>query len=131
MSTYCVSSRLLCFCRSHPPTPCRASHAKPVWTAEHVTNTISGTAPYWRVALEQNRGNHSFEIGTYGLLAKIIPGPGVDGPEDSYRDYAFDAQYQYVYDRNILTARATWIYEKQEWDASLPAGYVANSATLL
>ena len=34
---------------------------------------INGTAPYWRVAAEKNIGDHSWEVGTFGLASQVNP----------------------------------------------------------
>jgi len=34
---------------------------------------IDGAAPYWRVFLQHNSGPHMMMIGTFGLMAKVIP----------------------------------------------------------
>lgn len=36
--------------------------------------SIGGAAPYWRAALEYNIGEHSFEVGTFGMYASELPG---------------------------------------------------------
>src|SRR5262249_5290109 len=49
---------------------------------------LSGTAPYWRVALQHtwDEGKHSAMIGTYGINARKFP-DSLDpaGPSDRYR----------------------------------------------
>ena len=82
-----------------------------------------GLAPYWRVAIEPQWGQHSFSIGTYGITDQLTPG-GTNvtvGPYDKYRDYAVDAQYQFIGDEHIFSAETTYIYEKQTLSASLPS----------
>ena len=34
---------------------------------------ISGVAPYWRVAVEPNFGDHSWQVGTFGLASNVYP----------------------------------------------------------
>ena len=45
-------------------------------------SSIGGIAPYWRVAVEPNLGNNSWEIGRFGLASKVVPkrlsGAGTD-----------------------------------------------------
>ncbi len=112
---------------SEPPV------SSPTDTVGASTNIIDGVAPYWRVALEKNVGNSSFELGTYGLLIKTFPGGGLplSGPADRFLDIAFDAQYQYVADRHLVTAHATWIHEDQKRHASSPAGLTSNDTDTL
>ncbi len=95
------------------------------------TDIIDGVAPYWRLAAETNWGNNSLEVGTYGLYIKKFPGGGATtfgGSTNNFMDYAFDAQYQYITDPHIITAHATWIHEKQTWDASFPIGLASNTS---
>ena len=40
--------------------------------------TISGVAPYWRVAVEPNWGDNSLMVGTFGMHANMLPG-GMSG----------------------------------------------------
>jgi hypothetical protein len=77
---------------------------------------ISGVAaPYWRVAWQQDWGNHSLSLGTYGMSARLHPpGIGGSGPVDTYTDVALDGQYQFIGERHIFSAYATWIHEDQK-----------------
>ena len=88
---------------------------------------ISGVAPYWRVAFEPNFGNHSWEIGTFGLASKAVPlgmsGAGVD----SFTDIGIDTQYQYLGDPHTVTVRAAWIHENHNTSASQTLGLADNS----
>jgi hypothetical protein len=78
---------------------------------------ISNTAPYWRVAWEQDWGNHSLSVGTYGISAQTHPvGVGENGPLDSFLDVAIDAQYQYITDNHIFSASGTWINEQRHFN---------------
>jgi hypothetical protein len=96
------------------------------------TNTITeGAVPYWRLALHHQWNAHSFEIGTYGLKADVYPGVTDTGPTDSFTDYAFDAQYQFVSTPHLFTIRSTWIHEDQDWDARFPSGSVSNPSDTL
>jgi hypothetical protein len=78
---------------------------------------ISNTAPYWRVAWEQDWGNQSLSVGTYGISAQTHPvGVGENGPLDSFLDVAVDAQYQYITDNHIFSASGTWINEQRHFN---------------
>jgi len=94
---------------------------------------IDGVAPYWRVALSRSWGEHGVEVGTYGLDLKSFPGDGSppEGATDHFRDLALDAQYQYLTPRHAVTLHSTWIHERQDWDAGLPAGSAANPSDTL
>ncbi len=97
------------------------------------TSIIDGTAPYWRLAAEQNWGKHSLEIGTYGLIANVFPGGGLplSGPTNRFTDVAFDAQYQFISDPHILTLHTTWIHENQDWNAAFSSGAASNASDAL
>ena len=84
--------------------------------------SIGGAAPYWRAALEFNYGEHSFEIGTFGLSVNELPGrvPGLGF--DQILDIGFDAQYQYIGDPHIVTAKITHINELQHLNSSFLQG---------
>jgi hypothetical protein len=78
---------------------------------------ISGSAPYWRVAWEQDWGNHALSIGTYGISAPTHPtGIGNSGPVNTFTDIAFDAQYQYITDNHLFSVYGTWINEHRHFD---------------
>lgn len=97
------------------------------------SNIIKGTAPYWRLAVEQNWGEHTMAIGTYGMRIKTFPGGGLPltGPVDRFTDIAFDAQYQYVSAPHAVALHTTAINEKQEWDASFAAGNTSRGSDKL
>lgn len=105
---------------------------RPLAAGVTVENVMDGTAPYWRLALQREAGPHSFSAGTYGLLAKVDADPDQPGlGADRFRDVALDAQYQYIQGDHAFTATATWIREKQEWDASFGQGLTSNPSTVL
>ena len=89
---------------------------------------IDGVAPYWRLAVEKTWNENSFEMGTYGMAANLMPtvagpGPGAGmllnpGRTDQYTDVAVDAQYQYIGPIHAFTARAYYIWENQKLNAS-------------
>lgn len=88
--------------------------------------SIVGAAPYWRGALEYDVGNHSLEVGTFGLLANVLPGRVGGFGYDRILDIGFDAQYQYIGDPHIFTAKITHINEKQQLNASFAQGLATN-----
>src|SRR5438874_3456962 len=90
------------------------------------TYNIRGLAPYWRVAWQQLTGKTQYEVGTYGMHMRSSPG-AITGPEDSYTDYAFDAQIDRTVVRtDVLSWRATYIRENSNLVASTALG-VASS----
>lgn len=91
---------------------------------------LSGANPYWRVAYNQEWGAHSVMFGTFGLLANRYPDNTMPGtPTDRFRDYALDAQYQYLTMTHAFTAQAAWIHEQQNWRASFPSGGIGAGPT--
>ena len=99
---------------------------------DETENVVEGTAPYWRFALQHEDAPHSFEVGTYGMIAKIRadredPGLGTD----RFRDVGLDGSYHYVKDNHTFSAHATWIRETQDWNASFPLGMSSSASTTL
>jgi hypothetical protein len=88
------------------------------------TDSVSGTAPYWRLALQHDTRRISWEIGTYGIIADILPGglsPG--GRLDHFTDIAADANWQFTVTprlvaSDVISAHATIIHEDQDLRAS-------------
>ena len=78
--------------------------------------------PYWRVALSHDWGANSVMIGTYGMIVNRYPSNfDTSTATDRYRDIAVDAQYQYITDPHTFTAQATYINERQSYNASYAA----------
>ena len=94
------------------------------------TNVVKGAAPYWRIAYERQWGRNSWEVGAYGVEAKLYPGGGIalSGPTNKYSDWALDSQYQYIGDEHMVSVLATYIHEKQTLDATFGAGASSNSS---
>jgi hypothetical protein len=92
---------------------------------------ISGVAPYWRVALEPNFGNHSWEFGTFGLASRVTPMRMSGAGADSFTDIGIDTQYQYLGDPHTVTLRAAWIHENHNTSASQTLGLADNSNNTL
>jgi hypothetical protein len=90
---------------------------------------INGMAPYWRLAYERQWGRRSWEVGAYGMVAKVFPPNSVQsGPSDKYSDWAVDSQYQFIGDEHLLTLTGTYIDEKQTLDATFGAGNSSNAS---
>jgi hypothetical protein len=88
---------------------------------------ISGVAPYWRIAAEPNFGNHSWEVGTFGLASQVAPMGLSEASTDSFADIGIDTQYQYLGDPHMVTLRAAWIHENHHTRASQLLGLADNS----
>lgn len=93
-------------------------------------NVIQGLAPYWRLAVFHQWGNHSAELGTYGLFSRMYPGSGNPprGRTNGFVDVAVDGQYQWLKDKHIVTVHSTLITEHQDWDAGSASGTTSNRA---
>lgn len=97
-----------------------------------VDTVLSGNAPYWRFAWQQESGPHSFELGTYGLVGKVqVDSEDSSLGSDRFRDIALDGSYQYVKVDHQVSAHLTWIDENQDWKASFPLGLSSSSSTNL
>ncbi len=105
--------------------------AEPLGAGTKTDTVVNGAVPYWRLAFQRQWGNHSLSTGTYGIWAEIFPGGMSHGPTDRFTDIAFDAQYQYIGSKHLLSWSATWIHEKQDWKASFPLGNTANQTDSL
>jgi hypothetical protein len=93
---------------------------------------LDGSAPYWRLALEHQFGNHNLMIGTHGIVANIYPDPtNPTGPSDHFRDLAVDAQYQYFNGNHVFTAQGAIINEKQTLNGTYAGGGAANLTNTL
>ena len=96
-------------------------------------SVIDGLTPYWRLAVQRERGKHYLSGGTFGIAAKIFPGDGafLEGPADRYNDFGLDLQYQFTKKEGGFSAHATWIREKQDLYASLALGDAQNRSNTL
>jgi hypothetical protein len=92
-------------------------------------NVVKGVVPYWRIAYERQWGRKSWMFGAYGLTAKLYPGgdAALTGLTNKFSDWALDTQYQFIGDNHLYSIMATYIDEKQNWDAG---GAVNPSDTL-
>jgi hypothetical protein len=93
--------------------------------------SIGGAAPYWRAAFEYNLGNQSFEAGTFGMYANVLPGRIGGFGFDQYLDIGFDAQYQYIGDPHSVTVKITHINENQWLNSSFAQGLSSNTYNTL
>ena len=104
----------------------------PLTSGVDLSSVLDGNAPYWRVALQHESQPHNFEVGTFGLNAKIFPdATQPSGASDRFQDIAWDAQYQYLEGPHSLSVHAMYIHEKQDWNASYPQGMAADPSSTL
>jgi hypothetical protein len=88
---------------------------------------LDGYNPYWRAYWEREKNSHSFMIGTYGLHADVFPNSANPrGITDSFTDVGFDTQYQYLANSHKVTVRGAYTYERRDWNASFPLGFVGT-----
>ena len=80
-------------------------------------STLSGVAPYWRVAVQKTFGKQYLMVGTFGMAASIFPA-GITGQTDRVTDFGFDAQHETPIGDGHLVSRLSWITENQSLDAS-------------
>ncbi len=88
---------------------------------------VDSLAPYWRVAIQKMVGSARWEVGAFGLMADVYPGRDASAGHDRIVDVGIDSQYQISSGPHDLTAMASWINERQNWDASSVLGNTANA----
>lgn len=93
--------------------------------------TISGVAPYFRFAYQENYGTQNFQVGVFGFFPSLNPGGDTStGRTDSYTDLGIDGSYQFTGD-NIYTVNARYTHERQSLAASSLLGLTANASDSL
>jgi hypothetical protein len=73
---------------------------------------IKGFAPYWRVAVPMNFGQHYLSVGAYGMSAQQYPGDTTLATS-RVTDVALDVSYMVPVGNNSFTVDGTWIHESQ------------------
>ncbi len=95
------------------------------------TPRFSGSAPYWRLAVEKTWDKNSLMFGTFGMYANVQPtnaGVGgilnippqalaVPGVTDPFLDIGLDTQYQWIGEEHAVTIRGSYIWERQKLNA--------------
>ncbi len=90
------------------------------------SGTISGYAPYWRLAYEKDWGHNSAEVGTTGMYTRMTSGGTtnlVNNAISTYTDMGFDAQYEHIKNDNTLELTGNYWHEWQDNAADGAAGY--------
>jgi hypothetical protein len=102
-----------------------------------VTDTmIQDATPYWRVFAQHQWGKHYLAVGHFGMVGRVLSGsPKVDaagnslanlidtrGPIDRFTDIGFDAQYQFIGKKHIITAQTSYIHEDQRLNDTFSQG---------
>lgn len=91
------------------------------------TSAIDGIAPNWRFAIEPAWGNNTWEFGTFGLSAGLVPQRVTGAGTDRLTDIGFDTQYQFLGARDSFSVQARYIYENQNLSASQALGFTSKS----
>lgn len=89
-------------------------------------SAINGVAPYWRFAVEPKWGANTWEFGTFGLAAALVPGNVSGFGTDHITDVGFDTQYQFLGEHHSFSVQASWIHENDASSASFQQGAVSN-----
>lgn len=98
----------------------RSSHQGQSKPDLNSTNTITGAAPYWRLAWQHAADNGDYiMLGLNGMSMSLIPA-GITPPADKYSDKVIDAQYEHHMNANMLVMHASVTKEDQTLDASMP-----------
>ena len=92
------------------------------------TSEIDTTAPYLRLAWQEDMGDQNVELGAFGLFANLFPGRDHStGKTDRFNDFGLDASYQYTgTGENIFTVNARYVHESQNLAATQALGGVLN-----
>ena len=91
------------------------------------TSAITGVAPSWRVAVEPAWGQNTWEFGTFGLAASLLPDRIAGSGTDHRTDVGVDTQYQFLGARDSISVQARLIWENQNLAASQALGLSTNS----
>lgn len=95
------------------------------------TPQSDGPAPYWRFFWQTDWGKSNLALGTFGLYAPLYPDGDKSQGSDAYTDIGVDAQYQYMGQRDSVTARMNFIQEYQDLHASHALGNADNNSNQL
>jgi hypothetical protein len=83
---------------------------------------IVGAAPYARIAMQERRGPHYFELGLVGFSVERQPFTSTT-ETNRYRDFGIDGSYQFnIGTPHAIDAHASWVHENRNLDASLATG---------
>lgn len=91
------------------------------------TSAIGGVAPSWRLAVEPAWDNNTWEVGTFGLSASLVPGRMIGAGTDRLTDVGFDTQYQFLGAVHSFSVQARYITESQDLSASQALGLASRA----
>ena len=112
------------------------------WTTDALTfmnveasslGSISGGAPYLRLAYQHMWGDNFLEIGGVGMYIPLQQIPGISDPssQNDFLDWGFDATYQRTIGPDNFSILANILFEQQTLGASFAAGTAANPSNSL
>ncbi|HLW61147.1 MAG TPA: cytochrome C [bacterium] len=95
--------------------------------------TISGGAPYFRLADQHTWGNNFFEVGGVWMNIPLQQIPGALSPsaQNQYTDWGLDATYQRRFGPDVLAITSNILFETQNLGASFAAGLSSNASNSL
>ena len=84
--------------------------------------SLSGIAPYWRIAYSKDWGMQNASVGLIGMNAHL--NPDRDGlATDKYSDWGIDATYQFLGDgKNVFSFNTSYLHENQTLDHAVAVG---------
>ena len=94
------------------------------------SGVIKNVAPYWRLALQHQFGDHYLELGTSGMTTTMYQ-KDINGGTDKFTDIGIDLQYEYQMPRSAFILHPIWEHEIQNLDASFSKGYSQNKSNTL
>jgi hypothetical protein len=80
--------------------------------------TISGVAPYWRVALQHAWESNYIELGTFGISSKHYIS-GVSGEMDNFTDVGLDLSYARTMNIGSFTLHSSLIKESESRNSTV------------
>lgn len=103
-----------------------------VGTTSDDPGSLSGAAPYVRIAYAKSYDDQNFQIGAFGFFPHLYPGNDrTTGQTDRYSDTGIDASYQFTgTGANIYQINAIYTHESQSLDASYLLGASQRTDTL-
>lgn len=103
----------------------RSAHIGSTSPGSQSENTVKNAALYWRFAWQHAVGMNYFEVGGYGLHARLVP-EGIAGQTDDYDDISADVQFERPIGSRRLLVHGAYTDERQDLNASLLAGAVGR-----
>lgn len=88
------------------------------------TPGITGWAPYYRFAYQQDNGTSNFDVGVYGMMDKMSATPmDTTSLTSAVTDTGVDAQYQVLNGVNTFTGRFNYLTESVDSPANVGSSF--------